>query len=183
MYWPLQRHNTVFLDYNTFNSFITHFFPQFVISNESSDTLWAKWLSILPPAPMMHCFYHMQHSSHFTSQPANSSFRKKTTLSPVISALCHLVVFFKINEWRYQRGCACRAEPPRADPPSITQTSTPSSSSSSFSTSSSSWLARFFGFFSPSHQSEASLFPSTSHPSLTAAAPPALQAFSSRRYP
>lgn len=44
------------------------------------------------------------------------------------------------------------------------------------------WLV-FFGFFSPLHHSEASLFPSTSHPSLTAAAPPALQAFSSRRYP
>lgn len=41
------------------------------------------------------------------------------------------------------------------------------------------WLV-FWGFL---HQSEASLFPSTSHPSLTAAAPPALQAFSSRRYP
>lgn len=25
------------------------------------------------------------------------------TLSPVISALCHLVVFFKINEWSYQQ--------------------------------------------------------------------------------
>lgn len=121
------------------------------------------------------------HTSHLSLQIPPPE--KKTTLSPVISALCHLVVFFKINEWRYQPGCVCRAEPPRADPPSITQTSTPSSSSSSFSTSSSSRLARFLGFFSPLHQSEASLFPSTSHPSLTAAAPPALQAFSSRRYP
>lgn len=122
------------------------------------------------------------HTSHLSLQIPPPE-KKTTTLSPVISALCHLVVFFKINEWRYQPGCVCRAEPPRADPPSITQTSTPSSSSSSFSTSSSSRLARFLVFFSPLHQSEASLFPSTSHPSLTAAAPPALQAFSSRRYP
>lgn len=88
------------------------------------------------------------HTSHLSLQIPPPEKKKTTTLSPVISALCHLVVFFKINEWRYQPGCVCRAEPPRADPPSITQTSTPSSSSSSsFSTSSSSRLARILGFF------------------------------------
>lgn len=48
------------------------------------------------------------HTSHLSLQIPPPE-KKTTTLSPVISALCHLVVFFKINEWRYQPGCVCRA--------------------------------------------------------------------------
>lgn len=72
------------------------------------------------------------------------------TLSPVISALCHLVVFFKINEWSYQQAVYAEQSHLGLTLPQTLHSAAPNTL---LLLSSSSWLAHFleWGISVPQH--------------------------------
>lgn len=84
------------------------------VSCYKCKTQWNKqtcFYLISPPVPTF---------PHHNLTPPHQS------CSDVVSALCHLVVFFKINEWHYHRAELPPADPPSDSPLESTDTSSPS---------------------------------------------------------